>query len=255
LTGGSVNTYVIEAGYASGATALSVVTGSTATGVTFTNVPSGLYYVRVRARNSVGTGPPSNEISLPVACSAPQPPTNLAFAAVASNVTFTWTPPASGPAPTSYVLVVGSAPGASNLLSYQFAPTSSLAAAGPPGTYYARLHARGACGDSVASNEVVLTLPAPCVAATAPQAFTHTVGPNRAVTLSWAAPTTGSAPFTYTVEVGSATGLANLLVAPLGAVTNLSVSAAPGTYFVRLRAANACGTLGPPSTERTVVVP
>jgi hypothetical protein len=33
------------------------------------------------------------------------------------------------------------------------------------------------------------------------------------------------------------------------------VSAAPGTYFVRLRAANACGTLGPPSTERTVVVP
>jgi hypothetical protein len=255
LTGGSIDTYVVEAGYTAGTTALSIATGSTVPGITFTSVPPGLYYVRVRARNGVGTGPPSNEITLAVACPALQPPTSFAFTAAASSVTFTWAPPTSGATPTSYVLRVGSAPGASNLLTYQFPPASSLSATGPPGTYYARLHSSAGCGTSAASNEVVITLPAPCVAASAPQAFTHALGPDRVVTLNWAAPTTGSPPFTYTVEVGSATGLSNLLVWPTGGVTSLSAQAPSGTYFVRIRATNACGTAGPPSIERTIVVP
>jgi hypothetical protein len=254
-SGGVVTTYVVEAGYSTGTTALSVATGSTATGTTFTDIPSGRYYIRIRARNSIGTGPPSNEISLAVACPTPQPPTGLAFTAVANSVNFTWTAPATGPAPTSYILAVGSTPGASNLLTYQFAPTTSLSAMGAAGTYYVRLFSGHACGTSAASNEVVVTLPAPCVAASAPQSFTHSVSANRLVSLSWAAPATGSGPFVYTVEVGSASGLSNLLVWSNGASTTLAAPAPPGTYYVRIRATNACGVPGPASAERTVVVP
>jgi hypothetical protein len=73
-----------------------------------------------------------------------------------------------------------------------------------------------------------------------------------AVTLTWN-PAAGSAT-SYVIEAGSAPLLSDLLVSDTGnASTSSSLTAAAGTYYLRLRARNACGTSGP-SNEVMVVV-
>jgi hypothetical protein len=57
----------------------------------------------------------------------------------------------------------------------------------------------------------------------------------------------------YVIEVGSAPGLSNILVQPLGAVTSVSTFAPPGRYYARIRARNACG-MGAASNEIVVTI-
>ena len=65
--GGQIASYVVEAGSTSGLTNLAhFVTGNTAVGLLAPGVPSGIYFTRVRALNTCGEGPSSNEIVVTV---------------------------------------------------------------------------------------------------------------------------------------------------------------------------------------------
>ncbi|MCA1586623.1 MAG: matrixin family metalloprotease [Acidobacteria bacterium] len=122
----------------------------------------GEYYARLFARNSCGAGPATPDIVIRVqpCVAAPNPPSSLAFTRNGNQVNFSWTPPAGGPPPLRYVFVVGSAPGAADLLVQ---PTSnagtSFSAVGPSGTYFVRLLAQNGCGNSRFSNEVQVVIP------------------------------------------------------------------------------------------------
>lgn len=193
------------------------------------------------------------------AATAPGAPENLMASVNGSTVNLGWLGPTTGDRPTSYVIEAGSAPGASDLAVFDtgtpgggFTATSVGA-----GTYYVRVRAKNAAGTSGPSNEVTIVVggagPGPCTGAPgAPGGLLNSVS-GSTVTLTWNA--ASGSPTTYIVEAGSASGLTDLANSDLGG-TATSLTAAgvgAGTYFVRVRARNACG-LGPASNEVIVTV-
>ncbi len=141
------------------------VTGSLATSIQlgateefqFPGVPNGTYTLSVRATNVAGTSPPSSSVTLtfPGACSgAPLTPTNFLTNKVGSTIFVSWDVPASGPAPTDYVLLVSG--------SYNGAiPTSGRALSGTvgPGTYNISVYAANSCGNGPATAVQSVTMP------------------------------------------------------------------------------------------------
>ena len=118
------------------------------------NVPSGTYYVRVRAVNDYGDSEPTADLVL-VAPGAPGAPTSLTSTGTGS-VNLRWTAP-SGPAPTGYLIEAGTAPGRSDLGVLQVGNVTSFAApAPPPGAYYVRVRAINGRGAGQPSNEVIV---------------------------------------------------------------------------------------------------
>jgi len=159
---------VIEAGSTSGASNITVFdTGSAATGLTVNNVPPGTYFVRVRGRDAAGTGPASNEVTVVVTGSGPTPgpcqPRNLTGIAIGSDVALGWDePPGSGSqcGSNSYLVQVGSAPGASDLAQVStpgLIGAYNVSGVGA-GTFYIRVRSQGPGGVSAPSNEVVITV-------------------------------------------------------------------------------------------------
>lgn len=75
------------------------------------------------------------------------------------------------------------------------------------------------------------------------------------MTLAWSGPANGGPATAYRIEAGSAAGAANLAVLDRASTaTSFSTPAPRGTYFVRVRALNACG-VSVPTEDATVVVP
>jgi hypothetical protein len=161
-TGCAPSSYIIQAGSTPGASNLAnFSTGSTATSFTATNVGAGTYYVRVISEGGGAVSAASTEIVFTVGTcgTVPDPPTNLQAAVSGSTVTFAWTPPAAGCAPTSYLFQAGSAAGASNLANTVVNGTSLTATNVANGTYYVRVIALNAVGQSAPTADVVVTLP------------------------------------------------------------------------------------------------
>ena len=161
--------------------------------------------------------------------------------------------PSCSGVPFSYVIEAGSAPGLRDLASFSTGSTATEFAASniAAWTYYVRVRARNDAGVGLVSNEVVLSIcSVPPGAPAGLRAASAAVG---TVTLNWSAATGPVS--TYLIEVGSRAGQADLRTVDLGSTsTTLSASDVPrGTYFVRVRARNGCGTSAP-SNEITVTV-
>ena len=79
--------------------------------------------------------------------------------------------------------------------------------------------------------------------------------PDVSVKAAWQAPSGTEAPTSYVVESGTGTGKNDVgtFIVPASA-TVMARAGAPGTFFVRVYARNACGTSAP-SNEVGVTLP
>jgi hypothetical protein len=149
--------YQLTAGSAQGLSNYGAINAA-GTSIVVPGVPNGVYYVRVVAMNAAGVSAPTVDHVVQVGPAPPGAPRSLTGSTAAGGVvSLSWLPPASGSAPSSYLLLAGHAPGAS---TYQIPVNgTSLAAAGiPAAIYYVRIVAVNASGMSVASNEVTLVV-------------------------------------------------------------------------------------------------
>jgi len=179
----------------------------------------------------------------------PAPP-SFATSVSGSTVTLAWQPGAGGGHVLSYQLEAGSAPGAADLMVTETRGTGLVVPGVSPGRYYVRVRGLNSSGAGEASSEISVRVGcggAPSV----PAGLTANVGAGGVVSLAWGA--VGEATG-YLIEAGSATGLANLAVLPVGSAAGVSVPAPSGTYFVRVKAVTACGVTTA-SNEVVVVVP
>lgn len=146
--------YVLEAGTAPGER--NVATLSVGNTTTFTTeVPSGIYYVRIKAENAEGESVPSEDIEVR-APGTPEAPRELIQSGSGAHVILLWYAPKTGTAPTGYVIEAGSAPGLADLASIQVGDVGKFETMAPPGTYHVRVRSLNARGLSTPSNEIVV---------------------------------------------------------------------------------------------------
>jgi hypothetical protein len=93
-------------------------------------------------------------------CSAPpSAPSGVAVVAVGTTGRVTWAPPPATESVTTYIIEVGSTPGANNQGTFVAPGTAtSFEREAGAATYYVRVFARNACGTSPASQEQTLTI-------------------------------------------------------------------------------------------------
>lgn len=203
------------------------------------------YYISVRGYTASGEAGPATSEALVDLASRPGPPAGLHAEVNGPAATLHWSESTLGGVVSNYLLSVGNAPGATNLLaSYPVGNVNAISGELPPGTYYARVTAMNAAGLS-APSEVSFRVsggyqPAP------PSALSASWnGPI--ATLTWSRPLTDTAgmPTSYQLEAGTAAGMADLGTLNVGDTVAFSVAVPPGTFHVRVRGINARGTSDP----------
>jgi hypothetical protein len=200
---------------------------------------------------------PGLTTSTPTPTAAPSAPTGLITSSSGSTVFLSWTAGTAGGAATAFTIEAGSSAGLANLANFSTGNTAITYSATGIGAavYFVRVKGTNASGISAASNEATLVVGGGCTGAPgAPTGLTLTGNSGGTVSFVWGA--SSGSPTTYIVEAGSTSGAANLANSDLGsnATAFTATSVGRGTYFVRMRGKNACGT-GAPSNELVVVVP
>lgn len=245
-TAGAVPTgYVLEGGVSPGQTLVSLPLAAVPEHTI--NVPSGAYYVRVRAVAGGVVSAASNEIRIfvnqPV---LPSPPASLTVLVSGSSLRLAWKNTFQGGAVDRVRIDVTGSLTTSVLLG----PVETFAFDGvPSGTYGFTVRAQNAAGTSGSSANVSLVSPGPCSGPpqSPPGFIAYRVG--NVARLSWDPPASGPAPESYRVNVtGSLTGTFSVTG------RSLSGTLGAGTYHVSVAAVNLCGT-SPAAAVQTVVVP
>lgn len=154
-SGGTPASYLIEAAIAPGGPTLASLS-ATGTSLVVPNVPTGVFYVRVRAVNTSGASAPSNEATVVVSggCPAPPLPPSLTVRSVAFQASASWGS-SGGCAPTRYTLFAGSGPGLSNIAIMNAGPVLGISVVAPPGVYYVRVLGENEFGSAVSDERVV----------------------------------------------------------------------------------------------------
>lgn len=251
--------YRLEAGFAPGQVAASLPISHPQTTVTVPGVGDGRYFLRVRALAANLLSLPSSEvvIDVPGGIATPSEPRGLRATVRGQVIDFAWEPSMSSGAAviSSYLIDAGSSPGASDLAA-GLALGPGTAFTSPPlpaGTYFVRVRAQNAVGNSAPSNEVTAVVrPSPLE----PPELMGQGGPGGAVWLSWSRPSSGAEVTGYELQAGGSPGASNLAVIPLGASHyNFATGGVPpGVYYVRVVPTRG-SVRGPASNEVTVVVP
>jgi hypothetical protein len=154
---GAVTAYVVEVGSGPGLVDRYNVRTATAQPQISGHVPGGTYYIRVRAANSCGVSPASDEIVLSIG-SEPQPPRDLTLSFEGALVRITWNVESSTQPVLGFIVEAGSATGLTNLAQFATAQTSLTVGKPGPGVYFIRVRARGFNGLSAPSDEVILVV-------------------------------------------------------------------------------------------------
>ena len=202
--------------------------------------------VTLLAGDSQSTVNRTVQLSVTLTPGPPDAPTTLDASATGDTLHLVWTAASTGSPATSYRVAVGTSPGGTTLPVATTTATSLDLTVPSSGIYYARVSAVNAFGTSVASPEAETTVAiAGGRPGRTPRPRAWTSGRN--LGMEWDAPIGGDPVTSYTLEVGTAPGLTNLLVQPLSAARSFSAGGVPvGTFWLRVRGANAMG-LGDPS--------
>ena len=257
--------YLVEASFSPGGLPIATLPVA-GTSVVVPGVPAGRYVVRVRAVTVIATvSGPSNEIVITVgsvgACTSPPgAPQGLSGQVTGGLLSLVWAAPVGGCAPEAYRIQAGTSAGQSNIAQVDVTD-ASLSVLAPAGTYFIRVLALNAFGASAASREIVAIVPSDgsgggaCTTSPGRPRNVAAVAQGTVLFMSWDPPLTGCAPTGYAIRGGSFPGGDDLLSSGGNGFTNLSMSVAPGTYYIRIFALNAPYAVSVPSEEVIVVVP
>lgn len=121
----------------------------------FVGVPGGTYHLALRVTNAAGSSAPTAPVTItvPTVCTGPpQPPVDILAFTSGNNAFVTWEPPATGAAPSAYIVdVVG--------LGSVTTTRRSVSGAVPPGAYTVVVRSTNACGTSTPSATQSVTVP------------------------------------------------------------------------------------------------
>ncbi len=249
----------LEAGTAEGRADLAVFDVPAGQTEFSANLPRGSYAVRVRSVAGAQSSLPTPDVSFAVGPpDVPAMPLDLTAVTEGAQLTLAWRPSSTG-VPAGYLFEAGSGPGGREVAVLPLAgAATSLVIDAPAGRYYGRLVPVNAHGRGPASGEVLID-----VNVTAAFCQHPPDGPTGLVAqvsggtvlLSWQPAAVGALPEAQRLVAGTAPGLEDLGAIALGAsATTFATMVPPGTYYVRIAAANGCGT-SPFSNEVQVVVP
>ncbi|MGE0464310.1 MAG: carboxypeptidase regulatory-like domain-containing protein [Vicinamibacterales bacterium] len=178
----------------------------------------------------------------------PIAPADLRATVANYTVTLSWDAPQSSPV-ASYLIEAGLTPG-TTFISLPTVDRHFVASPVGPGRYFVRVRAVNVYGPGPASEEITIVVApdgsdgAPPLAPGDPTGWMS----GGRLTLVWFPPYEGPRPDRYVVDVGTATGVTNVVQMVVGANALIYYGVPPGVYFVRVRAVNAAGS-SPPSSE------
>jgi len=220
---------------------------STVTGL----VASTAYDFRVSATNATGTGPVSATVSATTAAAlaAPGQVTGLTTGtAGTTSMPLTWTAPASGGAPSDYV-VEYKATASGTWLPFtdgvSVTPSATVTGLTADTSYDFRVSATNATGTGTASTTATASTTSAITVPGAVQSLATGTPTSGIMPLTWSAPITGSAPTDYTVEYKeSSSGTWLPFTDGVSSATGASVTGlTPATaYDFRVTALNSAGS-------------